>query len=677
MRKYLWIAVIALLACAVYFTSCEKVPKMMEPLLPDAEQVEPMVPEPTEMPEMPEMMEMPIDLVDVLIYTNRSYWITLENVAMAAETTRNLVESEGFSVEITKDPAHVKEWMLQTTSDGNVNVIILYGVLPDSVYGAGNTQPDGSIAENWIETMDGDTILNHADYIAWNSDFEVGEVTGIVRTEDVGVNQEGGLQNLMDNSSISLRDNRDVMSQKTMIVTSDGMALAPSLVDFESYRSIQLNQLQGEWFAEKIFASDTGNAQAACADPVIVRDGDRGRIAIIHGTPYHEGLLNGEVAAEIIINYLLAPPMMATVETPAEEPESTEEVTVAEPMPPPTPVAILAVEPPSRSRISPDTTIAVTFDGAPVDLTVSIGELLISDANATITGPFMGGNLALNLIWADGIETLSYVVEEPVPPPPEGMVAIPAGDFEMGSNELTRSRPVHTVYVDAFYMDAHEVTNLEYKRFLIANPEWEKRRVPGHLAEPSAYLLDWDDNNNYPEGQANHPVQYISWHAARAYAEWVGKRLPTEAEWEKAARGALVGKKFPNGDTISQGEANYRLKGTVPVGSYAPNGYGLYDMAGNVKEWCLDHFDEVFYSMSPSRNPLNGAPPSHTIADLDAYIVTAYPSEVVLRGGDWGGTNAGNVRVDARSFHYTAAPSGSTSLGYPGYGFRCVQDVPR
>ena len=316
MRQYLWIAVIALLACAVYFTSCEKVPKMMEPLLPDAEQVEPMVPEPTE---MPEMMEMPIDLVDVLIYTNRSYWITLENVAMAAETTRNLVESGGFSVEITKDPAHVREWMLQTTGDGNVNVIILYGVLPDSVYGAGNTQPDGSIAENWIETMDGDTILNHADYIAWNSDFEVGEVTGIVRTEDVGVNQEGGLQNLMDNPSISLRDNRDVMSQKTMIVTSDGMALAPSLVDFESYRSIQLNQLQGEWFAEKIFASDTGNAQAACADPVVLRDGDRGRIAIIHGTPYHEGLLNGEVAAEIIINYLLAPPvMMATVEPPVE-----------------------------------------------------------------------------------------------------------------------------------------------------------------------------------------------------------------------------------------------------------------------------------------------------------------------------------------------------------------------
>ena len=317
MRKYLWIAVIALIASAVYLTSCERIPTMMDPLLPDAETVEP--PEPTEMPpEMPpEMVEMPIDLVDVLIYTNRSYWITLEDVAMAAETTKNLVESAGFSVEITKNPAHVGEWMLQTTGDGNVNIIILYGVLPDSVYSAGNNQPDGSIAENWIETTDGDTILNHADYIAFNSDFEVGEVTEqtMVRLEEVGANKEIGLQNLMDNPNISLRDNRDVMAQKTMIVTSDGMALTPSLVGFESYRSVQLNQLQGEWFAEKIFASDTGDDEAACADPVIVRDGDRGRIAIIHGTPYHEGLLNGEVAAEIIINYLLAPPMMTeTVE---------------------------------------------------------------------------------------------------------------------------------------------------------------------------------------------------------------------------------------------------------------------------------------------------------------------------------------------------------------------------
>ena len=314
MRKYVWIAVIALIACAVHFTSCERIPKeMMDTIMPDADKVEP-----TEMPE--EMMEMPIDLVDVLIYTNRSYWITLEDVAVAAETTKNLVESGGFSVEITKDPAHVREWMLQTTGDGNTNVIIFYGVLPDSIYGRGNSQPDGSIAENWIETTDGDTILNHADYIAYNSDFEVGEITTVVSVAEVGANKEGGLQNLMDNPSISLRDNRGGTGTKTMIVTSDGMALAPSLVDFVSHRSVVLNQLQGEWFAEKILASDTGDDQAACADPVVLRDGDRGRIAIIHGTFEHAGLLNGEVAAEIIINYLLALPVLTETVAPPAEP---------------------------------------------------------------------------------------------------------------------------------------------------------------------------------------------------------------------------------------------------------------------------------------------------------------------------------------------------------------------
>ena len=103
-----------------------------------------------------------------------------------------------------------------------------------------------------------------------------------------------------------------------MTVTSDGMELTPSLVGFDSFRPIPLNQLQGEWFAEKVFASDTGEAEATYADPVIVRDGDRGRLAVVHATTEHVGIQNGDVAAEIIINYLLAPPMMAPVEPPAE-----------------------------------------------------------------------------------------------------------------------------------------------------------------------------------------------------------------------------------------------------------------------------------------------------------------------------------------------------------------------
>ena len=128
MRKYLWIAVIALIASAVYFTSCERVPKeVMDTIMPDAEQIEPpeemppemMEPEPPEEmppemmePEPPEdMLEMPVDLVDVLIYTNRSFWITLENAEMAAEITKRRLDSEGIQAEITKNDAYVREWI--------------------------------------------------------------------------------------------------------------------------------------------------------------------------------------------------------------------------------------------------------------------------------------------------------------------------------------------------------------------------------------------------------------------------------------------------------------------------------------------------------------------------------------------------------------------------------------
>ena len=337
MRKYVWIAVITLIACAVYFTSCERIPKeMMDTIMPDADKVEPPPEMPPEMVEMPEeMTEMPVDLVDVLIYTNRSFWITLEDAAMAAETTKRLLDAAGVQAEITKDDAYAREWMLHTTGDGNVNVIVLYGVLPASVYGTANSQPDGSIAENWIETTDGDTILNHADYIAFNTDFDVDKVTEWTPDnidQAVGSNREGGLKNLMDNPNINLFTAWRQSGGSSMIVTSDGMALTPSLANFHSLRPIPLAQLQGEWFAEKVFASDTGDAEAAYADPVIVRDGDRGRLAIVHATTEYVGLLNGEVAAEIILNSLLAPPMMETVKPPVEtEPEP--EIVVPEPEP--------------------------------------------------------------------------------------------------------------------------------------------------------------------------------------------------------------------------------------------------------------------------------------------------------------------------------------------------------
>ena len=200
---------------------------------------------------------------------------------------------------------------------------------------------------------------------------------------------------------------------------------------------------------------------------------------------------------------------------------------------------------------------------------------------------------------------------------PAGMVLIPAGEFEMGSHTgKNNERPVHTVYLDAFYMDTHEVTNAQYKAFINANPEWQKENIAAEYHD-GTYLRLWD-GNTYPEGKADHPVIYVSWYAAMAYAEWAGKRLPTEAEWEKAARGGLRAKAYPWGDTYEATHANYGRHHNAPiaVGQYPPNGYGLYDMAGNASEWCLDEYDPDFYAISPRENPFSNGTIEATINDF-------------------------------------------------------------
>ena len=253
--------------------------------------------------------------------------------------------------------------------------------------------------------------------------------------------------------------------------------------------------------------------------------------------------------------------------------------------------------------------------------------------------------------------------------PPEGMVLIPAGEFQIGSGDFNNELPVRTVYVDAFYMDATEVTNAQYKAFLLENPCWQKGRIDSRFAT-AHYLKHWS-GNNYPSGKGNHPVRYVSWYAAMAYAAWAGKRLPTEAEWERAARGSLVGKKYPNGNTITVRDANYmgakygeNVEDTTAVGRYPANGYGLYDMAGNVYEWCLDEYKRRFYFTLPwkdvARNPLSGANSVKWI--LDNF--TKIKSPRVLRGGSWRFSGV-SVRVANR---YVKLPTFTRNTG-----FRCVR----
>ncbi len=333
------------------------------------------------------------------------------------------------------------------------------------------------------------------------------------------------------------------------------------------------------------------------------------------------------------------------------------------------PVAFVSATPPDGSTIQEDATITVTFDGTPTGLSVSGGQSSVPGTNVRITGPFTPGPLALHLSWADGVVSLTYTVEADIPPAPEGMVLIPAGEFEMGSEDaeaLPREQPVHTVYVDAFYMDAYEVTNLDYKKFVLANPQWQKDRIPRALHD-GEYLKHWN-GNDYPAGKANHPVTYVSWYAAMAYTEWAGKRLPTEAEWEKAARGGKAGLKYPWGNTISSGRANYvkNVGDTTRVGRYSANGYGLYDMSGNVWEWCLDAYDENFYFSSPRQNPLSDV---NTLGNANLIIddYTNVKSRRVLRGGGWSNI-ASDVRVASR-INTRPASAGSD------VGFRCARSV--
>ena len=253
------------------------------------------------------------------------------------------------------------------------------------------------------------------------------------------------------------------------------------------------------------------------------------------------------------------------------------------------------------------------------------------------------------------------------------MALIPAGEFQMGDhfNEGGDDElPVHTVYLDAFLIDKREVPNAQYAKFL--NEYGKNTDAAGHTLldiADSHCLIERVGNIYKPKaGCESHPVIEVSWYGAAAYAQFYGKRLPTEAEWEKAARGRLVGNRYPWGDDISHDDANYLGTGgrdkwdrTSPVGSFPPNGYGLYDVAGNVWEWCSDEYDFLgYYSRSEENNPKG--PGTFVKFKNDAFTNVA--SRRVLRGGLW--DNSPHYLRCANRHNYD--PSRTVSYA----GFRCA-----
>ncbi len=238
-------------------------------------------------------------------------------------------------------------------------------------------------------------------------------------------------------------------------------------------------------------------------------------------------------------------------------------------------------------------------------------------------------------------------------PHEEGMVFIPGGWFQMGSPYKKDEQPVHRVYVDAFFMDKTEVTVAEYRYFCQAT----NRRMP---PQP-----EWSDDD--------HPVVNVSWEDANAYAQWMGKRLPTEAEWEYAARAhatepfgysitskTMYGHSFGNiaDQSILTVKSRFPIKEgyddgyayTAPVGSFPGNYFGLQDMEGNVLEWCQDWYDERAYESEQNINPQG--PPSGRYK--------------VIRGASWNRSGQ-YLRATYRTWYVP-------SVTFNFLGFRCVKD---
>ena len=308
-----------------------------------------------------------------------------------------------------------------------------------------------------------------------------------------------------------------------------------------------------------------------------------------------------------------------------------------------------------------------------------------------------------------------------------GMVWIKPGTFLMGGDNKQAADdeyPKHKVTVGGFWMDITTVTNAQFAKFVKATgyittaerkPDWNqlKKQLPPGTPKPDdsvlvAASLVFDppkqavDLNDYTQwwawkkganwkhphgrgssikGKDNYPVVHVSWYDAVAYCKWAGKRLPTEAEWEWAARGGLQNKIYPWGDEpVDEGKpkANTwqghfpdhnavkdKFYGLAPVASFAPNGYGLYDMAGNVWEWCADYYNNTYYQtisrpagVKDPKGPANSYDPDEP-----------YAKKRVIRGGSFlcNESYCTGYRVSRRM-------KSTEDSGMEHLGFRCVQD---
>ena len=329
----------------------------------------------------------------------------------------------------------------------------------------------------------------------------------------------------------------------------------------------------------------------------------------------------------------------------------------------------------------------------------------------------------------------------PAKPAPAGMVFIPAGEFTMGSDAyyaFPNEKPAHSVRMHSYYLDANAVTNAQFKAFVDATGyrtvaerpvDWEemKKQVPPGTPKPADEQLapgslvfhpttgpvdlrnmanwwTWTGGASWqhPEGpgssidtRMNHPVVQVSYEDAEAYAKWAGKRLPTEAEWEFAARGGLVKARYTWGDADPHPATGQHLAntwtgdfpwrntatdgfvGTAPVGSFPPNGYGLYDMSGNVWNWCSDLYRGDTFAARADQPEMCGNPSGPDLR-VQEHRVEGDPSPAAVPGQIRHVTKGGSFLCNpayCESYRPSARRGTPPDTGTSHIGFRLAKDL--